>query len=203
MRSASWLFIASLTLSTVGPATAEAAGTFFLVEMRSGVGQSAYDLSDPGLTVGLAVGTTWKHKALPFRFHLLMNVAGIRSGGDWEVGGQRVQVERTDLDLYPSFRLAVPVWGGLRLYGEFGAGARWVFSGVERDGRLGRIAGTTRIPLIVAAGGAQVRVSRGLSVGLRVETTPYDLDEDLIDFATNARRIDNQVSAAVHVGLHF
>lgn len=183
---------------------AHARGTYFLVEAHGGLAEPAYDAGDFGLAYGLTAGTTWKLKKYPFRFHLLAGLsARSASSSGTTAYGARFDAARRDVDLYIAKRLGVPIWGPLRIYGEFGIGNRWTSESVRRNADFGSVSSFENELLVIIAGGLQARLTPRFSVGARAEFTPVSSDADLIQSAAHIPLTPNRVSFLGHVGVHF
>lgn len=184
------------------PTTAHAAGPYFLLELDTGLAESAYTTGDAGVAYGASLGTTFKLRAFPVRWAVLGTVAS-RSGS---VAGLREGfsyfAERDDLDLYGAVRMIIPVWRALRVYGELGYGRRFQSQVLERSA-LGRLTAESSEPLVVVALGAQYRLSRTFSVGLRAQLDPLDAEPDLATLAAGLAPTDNRASMMAQLGIHF
>ena len=184
-----------------GEARARPSGTFFLVEVSTGITESAY-AGGPGMSYGVTAGVTLKHRRYPFRFHFLSTLVGRNAVGRGEHRGFAYAADRRDVDLYASHRLVVPIGWRLRLYGEAGVGQRWIDASLRRAS-LGTLSVRDSELLVVLAGGLQARLSERFSIGLRGEVTPLDPAADLIAAATGGVSTQNRVSLSAHLGIHF
>ncbi|MCK6552954.1 outer membrane beta-barrel protein [Myxococcota bacterium] len=202
MSARSLLAAAVVAAATLSPAAARAAGPYFLLELDTGLAESAYTTGDAGAAFGASLGTTFKLRASPIRWALLGTIAS-RSGS---VTGLRegflYAAERDDLDLYGSVRMIVPVWRALRVYGELGYGRRFQEQTLDRS-TLGRLTSQSSDPLLVVALGAQYRLSRTFSVGLRAQLDPLDPEPDLATLAAGLAPTDNRASMMAQLGIHF
>src|SRR5262245_37885200 len=77
--------------------TARAEGTYFLVELDTGVGESAYTTGTVGLNYGLSVGTSFKLKILPIRWYVLASLIGRNASTSGTHEGVPYVAERIDL----------------------------------------------------------------------------------------------------------
>ena len=178
-------------------------GTFFLVELQTGLAESPYGEGSPALTYGLAAGLTWKWKALPLRFHLL---TGLTARGGQLAGQYRgipYSAERQDVDLYLAHRLALPIWGPIRIYGEAGLGHRWATHRVRRSGALGSLSTTSDELVVILAAGVQARLTRHISAGVRLEALPLDSAADIVSATTGVESTTNRLGVVAQLGLHF
>ena len=178
-------------------------GTFFLLELDSGVAESAYAGALPGLQWGVSAGVTFKLPRGPLRWYLLGSFAMRYSEADAFRGAARVRAEREDIDLFIANRLVMPVWRGLRLYGEVGVGTRIVRERVERTEGLGALSSLSDRLLWVTAVGVQLRMNRHWSVGLRGELTPLAEDLSLGSTAGALPLEPRRLSFEAQIGLHF
>jgi hypothetical protein len=192
------LFLLSLGASS----TARAEGTYFLVELNTGVGESAYTTGNVGLNYGLSVGTSFKFKVLPLRFYVLASLIGRNASTSGTHEGVPYVAERIDLDLYGAVRTVLPIWNVLRIYAEFGAGNRFIFNTIRRGAELGTIDGRDNALLFVIALGLQARLSDHFSVGLRGELTPIG-KADLASHIADVAPTENRLSAFAQLGIHF
>lgn len=186
-----------------GPATAaHASGSVFLVEVSTGLSEPVAAHGDVGLTYGLTSGFTWKFVRLPLRFHLLGNLVGRNARSVGSLRGLDVTSERQDVDLYGSFRVALPIVGGLRVYGEGGLGVRWSAQTLHREGLAALDAGATT-PIAVGALGLQYRVMDALSLGLRGEVVGATATDDVLAAITGQTYDAERLSLLAQVGFHF
>jgi hypothetical protein len=188
--------------SVLAPSVARAAGTYFLVELNTGVGESAYTTGNVGLNYGLSVGTSFKLKALPLRWYVLASLIGRNASTSGTHRGVPYVAERIDLDLYGAIRTVLPVWNVLRVYGEFGAGNRFLFNTIRRGDDLGTVDGRDNALLFVIALGLQARLTETFSVGLRGELTPIG-KADLASYVADVPPTENRLSAFAQLGIHF
>lgn len=193
---------ASIVTAIAAPAAARADGTFFLLELSTGLSEPVAAGGDFGLSYGVTTGLTWKLAALPFRFHLLGTLAGRNAHASSTLRGLDVSSDRQDVDLYGSFRLGVPIGGSLRIYGEGGVGARWSAETIQREG-LSAIEASTSTPIVVGAVGLQFRLAESLSLGLRGELTSVTSGGDVTAAIIGGDYEDTRLSALAQVGFHF
>jgi opacity protein-like surface antigen len=199
-RAFALLLAATATLSA---GRAEAAGRYFLLELAPGLSEPAYADGVPGARFGLVTGATWKLVRAPFRFHLLTGLT-TRSGGlEASYHGVPLRAERRDLDLYVAHRLAVPIGGPVRLFGELGVGHRWIWQRVERGAGLGDLSGSGSELFVMVAAGASVRISDRFSAGLRWELSPATADADLVEAASGVERTPLRMGLAATFGVHL
>lgn len=192
-----------LAIASLSASRAEAKGTYFLIELGSGLSESAYSAGAAGLTYGLSAGTTFKPKALPIRFALLANVAGRNASAGGFHEGVPFSAARTDLDLYVSERTIIPVWRFVRFYVEAGLGQRWQSQTIDRGGDLGRLSSRSSDLLLVLAAGLEARLNSLFSVGLRGELNPLSPDPDLATLAADLAPTSNRSALTLQLGLHF
>ncbi len=183
-------------------ASAHAEGTYFLVELNTGVGESAYSTGSVGLNYGLSLGTSFKLKALPLRWYVLASLVGRNASTSGTHGGVPYVAERVDLDLYGALRTVLPIWRMLRIYAEVGAGNRFLFNTIRRGDDLGTIDGRDHALLFVLALGLQARLTETFSVGLRGEMTPIGR-ADLASHVADVTPTENRLSAFAQLGIHF
>ena len=197
------LAVSAILLGAVlTPAQARAEGTYFLVELNTGVGESAYTTGNVGLNYGLSLGTSFKFKVLPLRFYLLASLIGRNASTSGTNDGVTFVAERIDLDLYGAVRTVLPIWEMIRIYAEFGAGNRFLFNKIRRGAELGTIDGRDNALLFVIALGVQARLTETFSVGLRGEMTPIG-KADLASYVANVPPETNRLSAFAQLGIHF
>jgi hypothetical protein len=194
--------IALLLGALAAPAVARAEGTHFLVELDTGIGESAYTTGSVGLNYGLSLGTSFKFKALPSRWYVLASLIGRNANTSGTHQGVPYVAERIDLDLYGAVRSVLPIWRMLRVYAEFGAGNRFRFTEVRRGAELGSIDGKDNALLFVIALGVQARLTETFSVGLRGEMTPIG-KADLAAYVAGVPPTENRLSAFAQLGIHF
>ena len=203
-RLKSALFVTAVMTSVLAYATpAEAKGTFFLLELNSGLSESAYVQGGAGLNYGASAGVTLRIPSTPLRWHLLgsATIRNARVTGSRE--GFSFQASRTDLDLFTANRVVWPVWRMVRVYGELGLGTRISSAVLERSQGLGSLTETQRRFLLVTALGVQARLTRHFSLGLRGEMTPVGGSADLAGLAAKLQPTTNRMSLQAQVGVHF
>lgn len=189
--------------ATLSPGRVEAAGRYFLLELAPGLAEPAYADGAPGASLGLVTGATWKLVRAPFRFHLLTGLT-TRSGGlEASYHGVPLRAERRDLDFYVAHRLAVPIGGPVRLFGELGVGHRWTWQRVERGAGLGALSGSGSELFVLVAAGASLRLSDRFSAGLRWELSPATADADLVEAASGVARTPLRMGLAATLGVHL
>jgi hypothetical protein len=194
---------ALLLAATFTPSVAQADGTYFLVELNTGVGESAYTTGNVGLNYGLSIGTSFKFKVLPLRFYILASLIGRNASTSGTNDGVPFVAERIDLDLYGAVRTVLPIWDMLRIYAEFGAGNRFLFNKIRRGADLGTIDGRDHANLLfIVAMGVQVRLTETFSVGLRGELAPLG-EADLASYIAEVPPETNRLSAFAQLGIHF
>jgi hypothetical protein len=196
------LVVFSALLGTLAPSSARAAGTYFLVELNTGVGESAYTTGNVGLNYGLSIGASFKLKVLPLRWYVLASLIGRNASTSGTHGGIPYVAERIDLDLYGALRTVLPVWDVLRVYAELGAGNRFLFNTIRRGADLGTIDGRDNALLFVIAVGLQARLTETFSVGLRGEIAPIG-EADLASHVADVPPETNRLSAFAQLGIHF
>lgn len=162
-----------LGLLLIAPSMASAKeGTYLLFEGSAGASSPAYEGASPGAAWGIAFGPTLRWRGSPVRWHLLGNLQVQRS----VVADPHFALERTDLASFVSARAILPVAPPLRLFVEGGLGTRQGFR---------RWAGGALIisvePLAVVAAGAQLRLARPFSVGLRAGFEPLEPRKTPVD----------------------
>ena len=185
------------------PERAEARGTFFLLELSTGIAEPAYDSGEIGLTYGLSAGMTWKFTKFPPRFHLLLSTSAKSARSSGTVDGLRFNAEHHAIEVYVAHRIAMPMWGPMRIYGEVGLGERFITSAIRREADLGRLSSSSAELLVVLAAGLQFRLTEGFSLGLRAEMTPLDRDLDLISATSRHPLTNNRGSLQAQLGIHF
>ena len=205
MRARITLLCASFALNAASFGLADSAhaeGSYFLLETETGISESAYEGGDPGIYYGFRSGLTWKPKAAAVRFHLLVG-AGLRNSQVLGAQSGRIYAaEQYDLDLYVSTRVVVPVFG-MRLYAEAGVGDRLSFQSLLRDPALGSLSVSSDQLLLLTAIGAQLRLTKNISAGLRLEMNPLAADPTLISHVTGRAPTALRMSGMIHLGLHF
>jgi hypothetical protein len=189
--------------STSTPSKAAQRGSFFLLELSTGLSEPAYDSGSPAIAYSLTGGVTFKLKALPLRFHFLGTIAGRNAEAGGERAGLAFSSSRFDFDLYGAHRIAVPVFGSLRLYGELGLGHRWTSADLRRGGELEDLRERRGGLLVVIAAGAQLRLTQNLSAGIRGELTPTAGDYDVVAAASGLAPTTNRAALMLQLGLHF
>jgi len=204
MAKHSWIAaLLPLALWATPALASETPGSLFLVEVSTGLSEPAAQRGDVGLSYGLTTGFTWKLVRLPLRFHVLGTLVGRNATTRGSVGGLEFDSERQDVDLYGSLRIALPIVGGLRVYGEGGMGMRWSAQTLHRQGVLGSLDAASTTPIAVGAVGVQYRVMDALSLGLRGEVVGATDDDDVLAaIAANGYETD-RYSVLAQVGFHF
>lgn len=201
---ASLAFLTAITAATTAQAeTPNPRGTFFLLELSTGLSESAYLQGDPALAYGLTGGLTFKLKKFPVRFHVLTTFLTRASNASGAFEGVPYSTSRRDLDLYLAARMAMPLFAGLRLYTEVGAGHRWASADLHRGAGLGDLAVDSSRTLVVLAAGFQYRLTDNVSLGVRGELTPGGTKSDIISEATGADLSTDRASFMAQLGFHF
>jgi hypothetical protein len=194
--------VLALSAFAFTPGSAEAKGTHFVLELNTGLGESAYERGDLGLAYGASFGFTWKFSGAPIRFALLATVAGRNATIDGSYQGIEYASDRRDLDMYLAQRLAIPIVGMLRFYGEAGVGQRIRTETLRLSADLGTLNSASNELLVVFAAGLQARLSEHFSLGLRGELMPLTSDPSLSSVAhltpTTAR-----TALMAQIGVHF
>lgn len=196
-------FLTTLVAAALSAQTAEAKGTFFLLELNSGVSESAYSGGDPGFSYGASAGLTFRIPSTPFRYHLLGSVLNRTVSHLGQAPEGLVSTERRDLDLFTAHRLVLPVWRMVRVYAELGLGTRFTRARVQRAAGLGDLVEDRRGFLLLTALGVQARVTETFSVGLRGELAPAGGGADLATYVANARTTQNRLGLTAQLGVHF
>jgi hypothetical protein len=201
-RSSPALLGALLALA-FSPARAEAKGTHFVLELNTGLGESAYEDGDPGLAYGASFGFTWKWTGLPLRFALLGTVASRNTtiAGNYE--GLSFSSDRRDLDVYIAPRLVIPIFGRIRVYGEVGLGERIRTETLRLGEDLEPLSATSHETLFIFAAGLQARLSTHFSLGIRGEIVPADPNPDLVIAATHVEADQMRTALLAQIGVHF
>jgi hypothetical protein len=189
-------------LTLARTAEAKEKGTFYLVELQTGLGERAYDVGAPALTYGLSVGTTFKLKVLPVRWYVLGTIASRGDSISGDFSGMPYRVDRRDLDVFLAQRLVLPVHRNVRVFVEGGVGQRYVNQTVTRAD-VGTIRDGSHHLLVIFAGGVQARVSRTFSIGLRGEISPLAGGGHLAESITDLRTTPNRLSLVGQLGVHF
>lgn len=198
------ILVGVLALGVLGASrAAEAKGTFFLLEVDTGIGESAYAGKGPGLSFGASAGVTLRIPGTPLRYHLLGSVVHRGSSESGVHVGTSYSLRRSDLDVFAANRVVVPIWRTIRVYGELGLGTR--FTRAELDRSIGHqsLDEVQRRFLLVTALGVQARVSKHFSVGLRGELVPIGTGPDLAAFAADLAPNPNRMSLHAQLGVHF
>lgn len=197
--------IAALAFTGVlaAPEAARADGTYFLVELNSGVGESAYATSAVGFNYGVSLGTTFKLKALPIRWYVLASVIGRNASTSGSHHGVPFVAEEVDLDVFGAVRSVLPVWRLIRVYAEVGVGQRHLFQTVRRGAELGTVDARETNLLVVVGLGLQARLTKTFSVGLRGEMTPVGPDANLATYVADVVPTKNRLAGFATLGVHF
>ncbi len=189
-------------LLVTAPQRAEAQGTFYVVELQTGMSEAAYQRGDLGLSFGVTAGVTFKLKRLPVRWYLLGNLTSRNSVVEGRLGSAGFTAERRDLDVYAAQRFVVPVYRQIRLFAEGGLGQRYVQELVTRSDLGAQRSGQHQL-LIVVAGGVQARINETFSLGLRGEWMPLSSDGVLTEALTGLSSTRNRLSGMAQLGVHF
>lgn len=197
-----WL-LPSVLATALWSTPAEAAGTHFVLELTTGLGESAYLHESPGLTAGVSFGTSFKLSFLPVRWYVLANLAGRNAYTRGDLAGIDYNLDRRELDVYLSQRLVVPIYGYLRAYGEVGLGQRFTTQTLSRGQALGSLSETQNSLLLVAALGVQARFHENFSIGLRGEVAPLAGPADLAAVAAEVYPTPNRIALLAQLGFHF
>ncbi|MEQ8272804.1 MAG: hypothetical protein RMA76_42180 [Deltaproteobacteria bacterium] len=192
----------TLGLAVLAPRPVRADGTFYLVELQTGMSEAAYDRGDLGLSFGVTAGVTFKLKVLPVRWYLLGNLTSRSSFVEGSAGTAGFSAERRDLDLYAAQRFVLPVYRQIRVFAEGGIGQRYVQEYVTRSDLGTQRRGAHQL-LVVLAGGVQARVNETFSLGLRGELMPLASDAVLTQTLTGLSPTTNRMSVMAQVGVHF
>jgi hypothetical protein len=194
--------ITILAGAALAPGSARADGTYFLVELNTGVGESAYE-STIGLNYGVSAGVSFKLKALPIRWYVLASLIARNAWTSGSHEGLAFSASRTDLDAFGAIRSVLPVWRMLRIYAEFGIGGRHLFETVHR-GDLGTLDARDTKLLFVVGLGLQARLTDMFSVGVRGEMTPVlGSEAEIAAYAADVVPTRNRISGFVTLGVHF
>jgi len=175
------------------------AGTHFLAEVNGG----GSFWGGAGLSVGGLLGVGGKLRGFPLRFYLGGEFA---YSSNTETGasptlGTEFRDQRGYRDLALGLRVYLPVLGRLRLFGDILGGGSWVSGTIARGDLVERsVSGWEG--LAVVGGGLQLRLVKGLSVGLRAR---YALTGDELDGLRSAMGVPSHRPASVMAGLtwHF
>lgn len=197
------IFLTVLAAGSLGARAAEAKGTFFLLELNSGVGESAYAGGDAGLNYGASAGLTFRIPGTPLRYHLLGSVVHRSATVAGHSAGTAFTAHRRDVDLFTAHRLVVPVWRMVRVYGELGLGTRFSQAHLQRGAGLGGLVDGQRRFLLVTAIGVQARLSKHFSVGLRGELVPVGTGADVATFVVGLPTTANRLGLSAQLGVHF
>ena len=181
---------------------AEAKGTFFLVELNSGVSESPYRGGAPVLDNGASAGLTLRIPRTNLRYHLLGSLVYRGATVSGRSDGLAYTADRSDLDLYSAHRLVVPIYRMIRAYAEVGLGTRFSTTYLRRDG-VGGLSEAQERFLFLTALGVQARVSKHFSLGLRGELQPGGGGQDVAAFATGRATTRNRLALVAQVGVHF
>lgn len=204
MRTRNHLLFLGLAsaLTCAFPRAAEAAGTHFVLELSTGLAESAYVTGGPGLAYGASFGFTWKWRHLPARFALLGTAMGRNAFAEGRHEGLLVAVDRRDVDVYASFRTAIPIWRFVRAYGDVGLGERFRVQTVHRMG-LEPLETTSGELLLILALGVQARLSENFSIGVRGEVAPLQPSPDLASHAGDFAATRARTALLAQIGIHF
>jgi hypothetical protein len=186
--------------SSVALAFADDTPTFFVLETAGGLEPRPYS-SGVGVAGSLDGGLTFHIPPVPLRFAVLLGAEARYARASGYVEGIAIDGSRRDLDLYLAGRVTLPIIHPLRVFGEVGFGRRFVGESVYR-GALGDVSTSWSEPLLVVAGGAELRFSTLLSFGLRLEMTPLSQGPDPIAALARSDFISH-TSIGVFAGLHF
>lgn len=188
------LFPASLLagLILLAPSARAERGTLLMLESSAGSSTPAPGGELPKVSVGVAFGPTLKHRRFPARLHLLGNIQLHGATVTGAAGEDRSWVE---LHYFASGRVVLPVLHPIRFYLELGLGARQTHRELPSGMQLAVFE-----PLLVVAGGAQLRWYRDLSLGLRVGVEPLARSRLLVDAGPTGPLGG---SLALTVGVHF
>ncbi len=195
--------VTALTFGALTPEKAEAKGTHFVLELNTGLGESAYQQGPMGLAYGASFGFTWKMTGVPLRFALLGTIAGRNTNIAGAYDGLSFAHERDDLDVYVAQRLGIPIVGLLRFYGEAGIGQRIRSEELRLGGDYGTLSSTTNEMLIVLAAGLQARLSENFSLGLRGELMPLVPRPDLALEIAHVAPTTARTALLIQIGVHF
>ncbi len=201
-RNALLTLVVALGMSGIA-ATAEAKGTFFLLELNTGLAESAYSGGSARLGYGASGGITLRIPATPLRYHLLGSVMHRASSRTGNHQGAQFVAERGDLDLFSAHRIVLPVWRMIRIYGELGLGIRLSSTELQRSDGFGSLRQYGQRFLVLGAVGVQARVSKHLSLGIRGELTPMGSGPDLSTYAADLSATRNRVAAFVQIAVHL
>ncbi|MEO1335257.1 MAG: hypothetical protein AAFV29_06420, partial [Myxococcota bacterium] len=113
------------------------------------------------------------------------------------------EADRRELDIFVSQRTVVPVWRFVRVYFETGLGQRLMSQTIRRREQLGNLSASSNQLMMVLGLGLQARLTDVVSVGVRGEITPLDVDADVASFAVDLQPETNRLSLFAQVGIHF
>jgi hypothetical protein len=195
-------FCTVLPITASAGADAKPGGTFFMLEVDTGLRLPSHAGSGPGLAYGVAAGLTWKFRALPLRFHLLTHLQGGKEGFEGLYADVPYTISRRELDLRLSFRTAIPILKPLRLYAEIGSGERWAWESVRRGAGLGSLSSSSADEVWVWAVGCTARIHRNLSVGLRLQGSDGP-DSHFLRAIAGLEESETRMTGLAQMGFHF
>jgi hypothetical protein len=196
-------FAVALTSITFTPGRAEAKGTHFLLELNTGLGESAYEQGEVGLAYGASFGFTWKITGIPLRFALLGTIASRNAEIAGSYNGISFASDRRDLDVYLAQRIGIPIWRMIRFYGEAGVGNRIRTQTLKLGADLGTSSTADNELLVVLAVGLQARLSENFSIGVRGELAPRTSDPDPAVVMAHLTPTTSRTAVLAQLGVHF
>lgn len=198
-----WLTLVPDAHARGNPLGSRNRGTFLLLELDTGFSESAYAGALPGLKLGASAGVTFRLPRAPLRWYVLGSVAVSNSTARTDRRGITTDVDRQDVDLFLANRLVLPVYRGVRVYGELGLGRRVIRERIDRTGGLDALSSISDQWLLVTAVGLQFRLSRPWSLGVRAELTPLQDDVGLAQSTAGLLYEPNRLSFEAQLGFHF
>lgn len=177
-----------------------AAAPFLVAELHTGLAESTVAQGDPMLAYGATVGATFKVPGSPLRFYLLGNVTQRSARFTNRSTFGLVALDRQELDLVLSARLILPIWGPVRVFGEFGVGRRGWGQSLALDGAT--FSEDNQGLIWTAALGVQTRLSERFSVGGKLAFDRATQNEPLLE-SVGLTLTGTRMAFMGHVGVHF
>jgi hypothetical protein len=176
-------------------------GTHFILELNAG--SSTY--GSGGLAIGGLFGIGGKLRGFPLVFYLFAETAYHTSAHTISIplDGRYHRDDRAFRDLVFGVRMYLPIWGPLRLFADAAGGASYVTTNLERDSARSMISADGWAKTFQVSVGAQVRIFRNLSLGLRWKAMFTDEEAVPDAYALIGDELPLRSMATANITWHF
>lgn len=177
MRNIRIAVIAGL-VALAAPAVAQARGTHFIIEAGAGVSDAeGYTFDDTlGTSIGVTLGAGGKFSGNPLRLYVIGNL--MYSGFDMaevkSVWGGTLQTSGRMSGFFLGGRALLPVYSGLRIYGEFGLGSTHTGATLTDSEQIIDLGESESNFSVIASTGIEYRLLRSFSLGAKANVVMID-----------------------------